>query len=342
MIQTGILLINLGTPDHPDISSVRKYLKDFLSDKRVIDLPIVLRYLLLYCLILPFRTKTSTAAYQKIWTDQGSPLLINSLALQNALAQKLGPHYQVELGMRYGNPSISSALKKLHHCQNIHILPLFPQYSSAATGSAIEATLKIFSKQWNIPNISLTHSFYNHPKFIASYAQLIQHSLNTEKPDIILFSYHGLPERHIKKSECTAACDLQHPCPGITEKNYYCYRAQCYETSRLIAQKLQLSENQYCVTFQSRLGKTPWIKPYTDQVLIALSQKNIKNILIACPSFVADCLETLEEIGIRAQAQWESLRGEKLTLVPCLNANDEWVEAVVEMIECPSSSYSTN
>ncbi|MDF3054516.1 MAG: hemH [Gammaproteobacteria bacterium] len=329
--KNGILLVNLGTPDQPDIASVKRYLKQFLSDPRVIDLPLPLRWILVNAFILPFRSRSSSEAYRQIWTELGSPLLVNSQKFTKALGEKVGDAYTVALGMRYGNPSIPAAIEALRDCQHINVLPLFPQYASASTGSALEKVLDTFAKQWNVPSISIIHAFYDHPGFISAYANLIQRTLGHEKPDVFLFSYHGLPQRHIKKSGCEVMCDLK-ACPEISVVNENCYRAQCYQTSRLLANALALSESDYHVAFQSRLGRTPWIQPYTDQILITLAKAGVKHIAIACPSFVADCLETLEEIGLRTRAQWLALGGEKLTLIPCLNAQKDWVDAVAEML----------
>jgi len=329
----GVLLLNLGTPDDCSTTSVRRYLKEFLSDPRVIDIPTPLRWLLLNAVILPFRPKKTAAAYAQIWTEQGSPLLKNSQDLTTAVAKLLGERYQVALGMRYGRPSIEKALSQLKHCSHLTILPLFPQYSSAATGSALEKTLQTISNYWNLPSLRVIRDYYNHPSFIHAYAQRIRQHLLAHPVDIIIFSYHGLPERHIDKSQCRASCDWESACPVMSEDNAFCYRAQCYATSQALAQALTLNPEQYRVAFQSRLGRTPWIKPYTDEMLPALFQAGVRNIAIACPSFVADCLETLEEIGLRAKAQWVALGGHELTAVPCLNAEAEWVEAVVQLVQ---------
>ena len=328
----GVLLINLGTPDQCNVPAVRRYLKEFLSDPRVIDIPAPARWLLLHAVILPFRPKKTTAAYQQVWTNAGSPLLSNTLALKTALSEKLGEGYVVAMGMRYGNPSIASALDQLKTCTDLFILPLFPQYSSAATGSALEKTLSLLSQQWNIPNITTLHDFYDHPGFIKAYAARIKPYLDAQKIERLIFSYHGLPVRHIEKSQCAAHCDKQENCPAMNDDNQYCYRAQCYATSNAIAHALGLSAEQYIVSFQSRLGRTPWIKPYTDELLLALSQKNIRHIAIVSPSFVADCLETLEEIAIRGKEQWEDLGGKTFIAIPCLNEDPLWVEALVELV----------
>lgn len=325
-MKKGILLINIGTPDQPDTKSVRRYLKEFLSDPRVIDLPAISRWLLVNLLVLPFRSRKSAAAYQKIWYKQGSPLLVHTKLLRNSLAKELGPDYKVVFGMRYGQPNIEHALENLKDCSSIKIIPLFPQYSSAATGSAIERSLKVLQSNWNMPAIEISNEFYAHPGFIASYVDLIRQTLAEKKVDMLLFSYHGLPERHIDKSKCVAACDHLHACPAVTADNEYCYRAQCYATSDLIAKELNLSPVLYRVAFQSRLGRTPWIKPYSDLLLPELIQSGVKSIAVVSPSFVSDCLETLEEINIRMRAQWKALGGEEFVFVPCLNHSETWVK----------------
>jgi protoporphyrin/coproporphyrin ferrochelatase len=330
-MKKAILLINLGTPDKPDNQSVYRYLKEFLNDPRVIDLPSWLRWSLVNLFIVPFRYKKSAAAYRKIWENQ-SPLLTYTARLRDKLAVKLGSDYQVEFGMRYGHPSIESALEKFHDPASIHIIPLFPQYASAATGSAIEVALQSISQRWNIPAISITRDFYQEPGFIQAYANAITEALHYRNIDLILFSYHGLPERHINKSHCIAECDRLNACPPINATNFYCYRAQCYATTEAIAKTLNLPADKYTVSFQSRLGRTPWIKPYTDLVLPQLIKQGIKNIAVVCPSFVADCLETLEEINIRAREQWQQLGGGEFIFVPCLNDRDEWVEELHQMV----------
>lgn len=332
MNQTGVLLINLGTPDACDTASVKRYLTQFLNDPRVVDLSFLKRWLLVNLLIVPFRAKKTAKAYSQIWSSEDSPLLANSIKLQHKLQAAVGNHYQIEIGMRYGTPSIASALKKLSSCTKLIILPLFPQYTSAATGSAIEAVIHEIANKWNMPEIIIKPDFYHLPGFVNAFANNIKTAIGDKKIDTLLFSYHGLPERHITKSECHAVCDHLQACPPITRDNSFCYRTQCYETSRLIAAELQLSDHDYHVSFQSRLGKTPWIKPYTDLLLPQLIQQGKKNIAIVSPSFVADCLETLEEINIRTRAQWEALGGNNFIFVPCLNDSDIWVQALTNLI----------
>jgi len=327
-MKTGILLINLGTPDSPSVKDVRRYLREFLSDPRVIDLPAPARWLLLNAFILPFRPKKSAHAYQQIWTEQGSPLLIYGQELTSKLANELGSDYVVALGMRYGKPSLQDAISQLSQCAKIIILPLFPQYSSAATGSAIKASLEIIQRQQAIPSLQVISDFYQQQPYVQCLSQHIRSHWQSE--EFLLFSYHGIPERQIVKAGCQQVCS--NDCPSINPENFFCYRAQCYETTRLVAKTLNLNSANYTTSFQSRLGKTPWIKPYTDEMLEVLVKQGIKKIAITCPAFVADCLETIEEIGIQAKQQWHELGGESLRLIPALNAEDSWVKALAEIV----------
>lgn len=332
-MKKGLLLINLGTPAKPTIKAVRAYLKSFLIDKRVIDLPAPWRYLLLYGFILPFRPRQSAKAYQAIWTSNGSPLLHYSSSCRVQLQQQLGEEYQVALGMRYGEPSISSALKQLKTCETLTILPLFPQYSSAATGSSLEETMRLLSQQRIIPHIKVIRDFHTHPGFIDSQAALIKPYMATH--DHLLFSYHGLPERQLLKDDCKEYCPSG--CQTIARMNSSCYRAQCLRTSAALIRALNLNASNVSSAFQSRLGRTPWIKPYTDELLMTLAAKGVKRLAVACPSFVADCLETLEEIGLRAKTQWLNLGGEQLTLIPALNDHPSWIETLTRMVRTSSS-----
>jgi ferrochelatase len=332
MSKKAVLLINLGSPDHCDNKSVRAYLREFLNDPRVIDLPGIWRWLLVNVFIIPLRYKKTAQAYQKIWGGSGSPLISISKKVKAALSAELGPGYQVEIGMRYGHPSIPQAFEKMKDCDEIIVLPLFPQYSSAATGSAIEQLLLCASKQWNIPQVIVKRDFYNDEGFVHAFAEIIKQRLSDKKIDKLIFSYHGLPQRHIVKSQCNATCDLVHACPAVMDENRFCYRAQCYETSRSIAQVLGLTPDQYMVSFQSRLGRTPWIKPYTDLMLPELAQQGIKNIAMVSPSFVADCLETLEEINLRLREQWKSLGGNQFIFIPCVNDHSLWIKGLVNMV----------
>lgn len=327
-MKTGLLLLNLGTPNAPTLKEVARYLRQFLCDERVIDLPALVRYALVYGVILPFRTPRTVHAYQKIWTQEGSPLLLHSQALMSAVQKKLGSEMIVSLGMRYGHPSIQEALKPLESCEQIIILPLYPQYASASSGSSIQEALTHLSQRTRIPHIRVISSFFDHPSFIQAQASLIQPYLK-QPFDFVLFSYHGLPERQIMRQGCTQPC--RQPCPSTQAP--HCYRAQCYATSQSLAQALKLNSGQFDTSFQSRLGRLPWIQPYTDRRLSELRQQGVQHLIIACPSFTADCLETLEELALQAQEQWLAEGGQSLTVVPCLNASPAWVEAILDLIQ---------
>lgn len=334
MIKNGLLIINLGTPSAPDTAAVRNYLRQFLTDKRVIDLPALLRYLLVYCTILPFRPKQSAKAYQAIWTKQGSPLLVYSQRLQAKLQMGLGEQWSVQLGMRYGKPSIATALEELKDCDRLTVLPLYPQYASATTGSSIEQVLSLLAAKTVLPSLTIIRDFYQYAGFIQPQAALIKPHL--EHHDYILFSYHGLPKRQLIRVGCSSICPSD--CRPIAENNSCCYKAQCFSTTRALVKQLNLQQGQYATAFQSRLGKTPWISPYTDQLLPQLARNGVKRLLICCPSFATDCLETLEEIGLRAQVQWHHLGGEKLTLIPCVNDSDQWVDGIINLTRSSDST----
>jgi ferrochelatase len=332
----GVLLLNLGTPDSPSVADVRRYLREFLSDPRVIDIGAVGRWALLNLVILPFRPAQSARAYQKVWMTEGSPLLVHSRALTEGVRRALGPGYVVELGMRYGAPSIPAALEKLQAVQpgKIVVAPLFPQYSAAATGSAVERVFQVLGGAWNVPAVETLGAFHDDPGFLDAFAAVARRHLDGFRADHVLFSYHGLPERQVKKSDPSGAHCLASAgcCDALVEQNRYCYRAHCYATTRGLASRLELGPDRHSVSFQSRLGRTPWIRPYTDLVLPELARAGKKRLAVMCPAFVADCLETVEEIGIRAREQWRSLGGEELLLVPSLNADPLWVETVVRLV----------
>lgn len=333
----GVLLVNLGTPDSPAPGDVRRYLREFLHDPRVIDINPIGRFALVELAILPFRPKASGEAYAKIWGDRGSPLLYHSQDLRDGVAEALGDGFEVVLAMRYGEPSIPAGLAELEskNVEKVVIVPLFPQYSSAATGSALDRIFDIVGKKWNVPAVETVPPFYDHPGFIDAFVQVAKPTLDEFGPDYVLFSYHGLPERHMHKSDPTGSHCLKSDdcCATITHANRYCYRAQCFETTRLIAEKLDIPADQHSVAFQSRLGRTPWIQPYTDVVLDELAAAGKKRLAVFSPAFVADCLETLEEIGMRAHEQFTEAGGEDLKLIPSLNSHPRWVEAVCELVK---------
>lgn len=308
----GILLINLGTPEAPTEEAVREYLDVFLSDPYVITLPKWMRDFLVQKIILPKRPKTSAHAYQKIWTDAGSPLLVHSLNLQDRLQEKLGSAYLVQLGMRYSKPSIENALHLLQqNCKKIIVFPLFPQFSRATTQSALDvATATLHEKKYR-GDIKIIDNFHNQDFYIHALTKLIQQSLNENHSEFLLFSYHGLPAK---------------------QRGANAYRDQCYSTTQLITHQLALPPEKYLTAFQSRLGFTKWIGPYVDRSLQHLIKNGIKNVSVVCPSFTADCVETLEEINIRLRTQWMTLGGHGFECIACLNSEEHWVDALAEYL----------
>jgi ferrochelatase len=335
-MRTGVLLVNLGTPDSPAPRDVRRYLREFLSDPLVMDIPAIPRWLILHCFILPFRPRKSAAAYAKIWTEQGSPLLLHGERLRDGVAQVLGDRFAVALAMRYGAPSVRSAVERLASAgvERWVVLPLFPQYSGAATQSAVDKAREELTRAGNSTPVTVLGAFYGDPGFLAAFAGVARGHLDAFRPDHVLFSYHGLPERHVQRADASGAHCLASEtcCDAIEDVNRDCYRAQCFATTRLLAAALGLGPETHSLSFQSRLGRTPWIRPYTDHVLPELAARGAKRLAVVCPAFVADCLETLEEIAIRGREQWLELGGEAFTLVPSLNAEPAWIDAVAAMV----------
>ncbi len=333
--RAGLLLINVGTPASPRPRDVRPYLREFLMDRRVMDVPAWRRWLIVNLLILPTRPRASGAAYEKIWTDEGSPLLIHSRELTRQVAERLGPEVPVELGMRYGEPSIPSAMQRLldARVQRLVVFPLYPQYSSAANGSGLEVVFREAARLWNVPSLQVVPPFYDHPAFIESCARLALPVLAQVDPELVFFSFHGLPERQIRRSDATGRHCLAADtcCASIGEANRNCYRAQCCETARLLGERLGVPAEQREVCFQSRLGRTPWIRPYTDELLVERARAGCKRAVILSPAFVADCLETLEELDMRGAQTWKENGGETLELVPSVNTSPPWVDAVVRL-----------
>jgi ferrochelatase len=332
----GLLLVNLGTPDAPEAGPVRRYLREFLGDPRVIDINPLGRWLLLNLIILPFRPARSAEAYQKIWMKEGSPLLVYSRALTAAVAARLAGQYEVELAMRYGTPSLPDAVKALRSrgVTEFTVLPLYPQAAASSSSSTLARAYEVLAEAWDVAPVRALPAFFDHPGFLDAFAAVARPIIAETRADHVLMSYHGLPERHMRKSDpsgrhCLASAGC---CDVLTDVNRNCYRAQCFATSRGLAERLGLSPDGYTVSFQSRLGRTPWVKPYTDLVLPELARRGIKRLAVMCPAFVADCLETLEEVGLRAREQFLQCGGEALTLVPSLNAHPAWVDAVVRLV----------
>jgi ferrochelatase len=335
MKKTGVLLIQLGTPNSPSTIDVRRYLSEFLNDPRVIDLPWLGRKLLVNGIIVPFRAPKSAKVYKELWElgNGVSPLLSYTETVANILKQNFEKeNITIEFAMRYQNPSMEIVLDRMHKANydQIIILPLFPQYASATTGSAVEKALKIIQKWWVIPEIKVINQFYEKEGYINSIVDRAnQFELSTY--DHILFSYHGLPDRHVDKVYNDGLCEDQ-PCESeINEFNRYCYKATCYATTRLIAEKLGIPENNYTVCFQSRLDKK-WLSPFADKVIIEQAKKGSKKLLVFSPAFVADCLETLIEIGEEYQELFEEHGGKKVQLVPSSNDHPLFIKGLEEII----------
>jgi protoporphyrin/coproporphyrin ferrochelatase len=335
--KTGVLLVNLGTPDSTATGDVRKYLREFLMDGRVIDIPFIPRWMLVNLIIAPFRAPKSAKEYRKLWTDRGSPLLFHTVDLKEKLIPKLDPDlYQVEIAMRYQTPSIESGLQALNkaNVKKIIVIPLFPQYASATNGSVADKVMEIVSTWQIIPSVSFVSNFLEHPLFVEAWAKVGKEMMEKQDYEMYLFSYHGLPESQIKKGSVDGYCQLSDKCCGnYTKKNQFCYRGQCFHTTRLLSQKLGLPPEKVMTSFQSRLGNDPWIKPYTEEVIKELSSKGIKKVLVFSPAFVADCLETTVEVGEEYKEKFEELGGEQWDLVPSLNSTDTWVECVKDLVE---------
>ena len=331
-MKTGILLVNLGTPDSPSTKDVRKYLREFLSDPRVIDTGDVARWMLVNLIISPIRSPRSAKLYKKIWTSNGSPLLYYSERQKKLLQEKLGDNFQVELAMRYQNPSMEDAFMVFSKpiFKKIIVVPLFPQYASASTGSVHEKIMSVIKTWQVIPEIKFINSFCNDNGFINAFAE-IGKKYHPGNYDHILFSFHGLPERQIQKADCFDHCLKDNCCAALEEKNSFCYRAQCFETARCLAKNLNITFENYTVCFQSRLGKTPWIKPYSDHVIVDLAKKGKKKILVFAPAFVSDCLETIYEIGVEYHELFKKHGGEKVQLVESLNDDPVWIEALADI-----------
>jgi ferrochelatase len=331
--KTGVLLIQLGTPDSPAVKDVRRYLREFLSDARVIDINWLARTLLVNLIIAPFRAPKSAKIYKQLWTENGSPLLFYSERLKNKLQKIIGNDFDIELAMRYQNPSMESVLeimrKKNYH--RIIILPLFPQYASATNGSAIEKAMNIIKKWWVIPEIKVISQFYDDEGYISCFVQNAK-KYNMTEYDHVLFSYHGLPERQVDKVYDDGKPCSDHNCENeITEDNKFCYKATCYATTRALAEKLKIPNEKYTVCFQSRLDDK-WLKPFADKTVIEQAKKGTKKLLVFSPAFVADCLETTIEIGHEYQQLFVQNGGEKVQLVESLNDSDMWVETVKNLI----------
>ena len=315
----GVILCNLGTPDAPQTAELRRYLKEFLSDPRVVEIPRLLWWIILNLIILRIRPRRSAALYRSVWTDQGSPLLIHSRAqvdgVQQILAEKYADKVPVVLGMRYGNPSIEAAIHKLTdmNVRHITVLPLYPQYSGATTGSTFDAVAKAFGKLRWVPELHFVSGYHQSPSYIDALCSSIRHHIEKQgRPDKLIFSYHGTPQRHLNNGD-----------------PYHCF---CQQTTRLVRERMGLHEDQVLTSFQSRFGREPWLQPYTDKTLQTLPADGVKHIAVICPGFASDCLETIEEINIEGRKIFTDAGGEQFHYIPCLNDNSAHIEALAEIV----------
>jgi ferrochelatase len=329
----AVLLVNLGSPNSPSVPDVRRYLNEFLMDGRVIDVAWPLRRFIVG-MILINRPKESAHAYQSVWTPEGSPLIVTSRRVQSLLQQRI--KVPVELAMRYQNPSVPDAIKKLasQGVTELFLLPLFPHYAMSSYETAVVWVQENIRKHAPQMKLTVQPPYYNSPDYIAAVAAVSADAVKTEF-DHLLISFHGVPERQIKKSDPTQCHCLTVPncCEVASPAHEFCYRAQCYQTAKLLAQQLGLPKEKWSVSFQSRLGKDPWLQPFTDIVLEELGKSGVKKLLIISPAFVSDCLETIEELGIRGRDSFIGAGGQSYQLIPCVNEHPLWINALEKMVQ---------
>jgi len=331
----GVILMNLGSPDSTEVKDVRKYLDEFLMDERVIDKSWLFRALLVKGIIVPFRAPKSAEAYKTIWTDEGSPLVVNSKHLQKALQNEI--EEPVEIAMRYGNPSPEAAyealLKEMPDMEEVIAVPLYPHYAMSSYETAVEYAKEIHKKKKYSFKLTFIKPFYNEPNYLHALAENIRPYLQKDY-DHLLFSYHGIPGRHVRKSDVTGCHCLQKDncCEVASPAHEFCYRHQVITTTKLVTEALNIPKEKYSISFQSRLGKG-WLTPFTDMRLKELPAEGKKNILIICPAFVSDCLETLEEIAVREKKSFMEAGGESYEMIPCLNTNPLWVKTIAGYIQ---------
>jgi ferrochelatase len=331
----GVLLVNLGSPDSPSVPDVRRYLREFLMDGRVLDVNWLVRFCVVHFAILPSRPKESAHAYEKIWTADGSPLVVTSRHVHTKLQQLM--KVPIELAMRYQNPSIESAMRKLVQAgvDDLLLIPLFPHYAMSSFETAVERVKEVAASMSRGMRITVQPAFYSDPDYIN--ALVASASPYLEKGfDHLLFSYHGIPERQLRKTDPTGCHCLTTPncCETPSPAHATCYRAQCFRTTAEFVKKANLPANKYSISFQSRLGRDPWLKPYTDFEIPRLVKQGVKRMLVICPAFVSDCLETIEEIGIRARESFLAEGGSEFALIPCLNEHPLWLNALASMVNC--------
>jgi ferrochelatase len=330
----GVLLVNLGSPDSTSVSDVRKYLREFLMDGRVLDTNWLARFCIVNFAILPSRPKESAHAYEKIWTGEGSPLIVTSRNVQKKLQERFT--IPVELAMRYQNPSIESAVRKLRdaNVDGLFLIPLFPHYAMSSYESAVERVKKVVKKLAPQMRIEIQPPYFYSPDYISALVAVAKNSLDGGF-DHLLFSFHGIPERHLRKSDPTHCHCLQKEncCEIPSPAHATCYRAQCFKTVAAFVQAAKIPAGKFSVSFQSRLGRDPWLKPYTDLELAEFPKRGVKKLLVICPAFVSDCLETLEEIDLRGRETFLAAGGKEFAQIPCLNEHPLWIFALEKMVQ---------
>ena len=335
MSKKGLLLINLGSPDSTSVPDVRKYLREFLMDGRVLDAPWLIRWCVVNLVILPTRPVQSAEAYAQVWTPEGSPLVVTSRNVQRELQQRVGDDFPVELAMRYQSPSIETAITRLKDqgVTDLLVFPLFPHYAMSSFETAVVRAQEVAERLAPELRLRIAEPYYQDPEYIAALTTSAEPFLQ-DSYDHLIFSFHGLPERHLRKSDPTGCHCLATPdcCNTPSEAHKTCYRAQCFATVRAFVEAAGLPADKYSVAFQSRLGRDPWLKPYTDFELTRLAESGVKKILVICPAFVSDCLETLEEIAMRGRETFLEAGGTELTLIPCMNEHPRWLEALEKIV----------
>jgi ferrochelatase len=327
-----LFVANLGSPEDCTPKAVDPYLREFLMDPRVVDIPYALRWLLVHTIIVPFRKHRSAKAYAKVWLEEGSPLRVVTQRFAEKLAVAVKGKYEVVWGMRYSTPAIANVLADLRLTKDdtLYFVPLYPHYATSSSESSVDALRAALAKKRSAARIFYLQDFYDHPRFIAPLTAQVR--VERKDADFILFSYHGLPERHLKKLPNGEFCLRPGCCDLVRHENRLCYRAQAFRTTRLVATALGLKSDEYETSFQSRLGRTPWIQPFTDVKLEELARRGVRKLAVVCPSFVTDCLETLEEIQIAGRETFRAAGGDDLHLIPCLNDSDAWVEQFSQMV----------
>lgn len=332
-MKKAVLLVNLGSPDSPSVPDVRRYLREFLMDGRVLDAPYPIRFCIVNFAILPSRPKQSAHAYHSIWTPQGSPLVVTSRNVCTALQGRA--RLPIELAMRYQKPSIPDAVQRLTEqgIEELLVIPLFPHYAMSSFETAVERVRNVAAELAPRMRLKVQAPYFDHPDYISALAGSAEKFL-AQPHDHLLFSFHGIPERHLRKSDPTGAHCLASKdcCEKASPAHGTCYRAQCFRTVQAFVARTRLAPGKWSVAFQSRLGRDPWLTPYTDREIERLAASGVKRLLVVCPAFVSDCLETIEEIGMRGRETFLAAGGQEFSLIPCLNEHPLWIEALEKMV----------